>query len=162
MRGARHIEDRVHNDRDAVLFLWRSHNKANFHLHGDATEDPEHIKVQFPSIGQCPKCHVATVNGTDSFDEEAVFQFLSSMYGASGIVNDARSLPDMTTHRISSITSILKVLARHSTAVDGFISITRLDVSLCLAFYILCIFLLIAFYMKFCRRCRIKPIVSHV
>lgn len=161
MRGARHIEDRVHSDRDAVLFLWRSHNKANFHLHGDATEDPEHPKLQFPSVLQCPACHVATDNGTDSFDEDAVFRFLSAMYAADRFMHDAEPLVDLTTERTSGITSILRVLGGHRASVDRFVVITRLDISLCLAFYFICIILLVIFYMKFCRRCRLKPVVSY-
>ena len=54
MQSAVHIEDRVRTADDAVLFLWRSHNKANKNLRGDLTEDPEHPKVQFPSIEQGP------------------------------------------------------------------------------------------------------------
>ncbi|XP_058053622.1 sulfhydryl oxidase 1 [Anopheles bellator] len=41
---------------DAVLWLWSSHNEVNQRLAGDATEDPEHPKTQFPTVADCPQC----------------------------------------------------------------------------------------------------------
>uniref|UniRef100_A0A182XYW9 Sulfhydryl oxidase n=1 Tax=Anopheles stephensi TaxID=30069 RepID=A0A182XYW9_ANOST len=41
---------------DAVLWLWSSHNEVNKRLSGDATEDPEHPKVQFPTANDCAQC----------------------------------------------------------------------------------------------------------
>lgn len=41
---------------DAVLWLWASHNEVNKRLSGDATEDSDHPKIQFPSVDMCPEC----------------------------------------------------------------------------------------------------------
>lgn len=41
---------------DAVLWLWSSHNEVNKRLSGDATEDSDHPKIQFPSENMCPAC----------------------------------------------------------------------------------------------------------
>lgn len=41
---------------DAVLWLWSSHNEVNKRLSGDATEDSDHPKIQFPSEELCPDC----------------------------------------------------------------------------------------------------------
>lgn len=41
---------------DGILWLWRGHNKVNKRLKGDASEDPQHPKVQFPSKSACPTC----------------------------------------------------------------------------------------------------------
>ena len=76
LRGAARMDDIVLTDRDAVMFLWRSHNKANYHLHRDETEDPKHPKVQFPNVAQCSACHLTLANGSVAWNEEAVYQFL--------------------------------------------------------------------------------------
>ena len=88
MKGAVHIENRVQTAEDAVLFLWRSHNKANFHLRGDLTEDPTHPKLQFPTVDQCRTCHRVYSNGSVVWIENQVFSFLKSMYGRANIVED--------------------------------------------------------------------------
>uniref|UniRef100_A0A182NHU8 Sulfhydryl oxidase n=1 Tax=Anopheles dirus TaxID=7168 RepID=A0A182NHU8_9DIPT len=41
---------------DAVLWLWSNHNEVNKRLAGDATEDPEHPKAQFPAVADCAQC----------------------------------------------------------------------------------------------------------
>ncbi|XP_062552820.1 sulfhydryl oxidase 1 [Armigeres subalbatus] len=41
---------------DAILWLWSSHNEVNKRLSGDATEDSDHPKIQFPSDKMCPEC----------------------------------------------------------------------------------------------------------
>ncbi|ESN98479.1 hypothetical protein HELRODRAFT_192949 [Helobdella robusta] len=56
LKGATKIEKVVTNCRQSVLFLWRSHNKANFRLRGDNTEDPRHPKTIFPNVKQCSEC----------------------------------------------------------------------------------------------------------
>lgn len=41
---------------DAVVWLWSSHNEVNKRLSGDATEDSDHPKMQFPAANLCPVC----------------------------------------------------------------------------------------------------------
>ena len=88
-RGALRLLDGRHSarylaERDgAVMWLWRSHNRANHHLRGDVTEDPAHPKVQFPVQESCPACHHGT-----SWNETAVLQYLVEYYGAANIIDD--------------------------------------------------------------------------
>lgn len=80
--------------RDVVLWLWKIHNRANVHLHGDATEDPRHPKIQFPSYEACPACRItsaatARFNLTDDmWIESNVLTYLLRFYGQSSIVDD--------------------------------------------------------------------------
>jgi len=67
----------------AVIWLWRSHNRANRHLRGDITEDPAHPKLQFPSATLCPACH-----HDGSWNETAVLHYLVEYYGAASIIDD--------------------------------------------------------------------------
>ena len=54
---------------------------ANARLHGAPSEDPAHIKVQFPLKELCPKCYDG-----EKFDEASVFQFLLKFYGEKYII----------------------------------------------------------------------------
>jgi hypothetical protein len=159
MRGAVHIEQRVFNDDDAIMFLWRSHNKANWNLRGDASEDPHHPKVQFPSVAQCPACHVTASNGTDLWNEPEVLQFLRTMYSRKGVVMDSQQLLVANDPPLG-FTGILKSFARQHDRFDGVMSLTALDISLCFVFYIICALVLIALYVRFCRSRRVAAVVN--
>ncbi|XP_055627982.1 sulfhydryl oxidase 1-like [Toxorhynchites rutilus septentrionalis] len=76
---------------DAVLWLWASHNEVNRRLAGDATEDPEHPKIQFPPAEVCPLCRKTlltnhhnhqqyTLDGGNEWDLLQVLAFLKNMY----------------------------------------------------------------------------------
>jgi len=146
LRGAAHLDDMVLSDRDTVMFLWRSHNKANYFLRNDLTEDPQHQKVQFPDLSQCPSCHVTAPNGSVIFDDDAVFQFLQRMYSGTNIIRDSESVgmrPVNDRRRGVNFAFVPTV-----------IDVSSLDVSLCLVFYILCTGLLGLLYLWFCRQRR--------
>lgn len=69
----------------AALWMWYSHNRANYFLADDPTEDPQFPKVQFPLAESCPECHSG---GEDAWNETAVFEYLQDYYRASSIVDD--------------------------------------------------------------------------
>lgn len=86
------LEQEIHKPLDAVMWLWAAHNKANKRLHGDASEDPDHPKIQFPSAQDCPKCR--TEQTLDSYqvpqwNSSAVMLFLLKIYSKDSIVQDA-------------------------------------------------------------------------
>lgn len=47
----------IRHPHDMMTYLWRAHNIVNNRLHGDPTEDPQFIKMQFPPPFLCPTCH---------------------------------------------------------------------------------------------------------
>uniref|UniRef100_A0A2M3ZG91 Sulfhydryl oxidase n=1 Tax=Anopheles braziliensis TaxID=58242 RepID=A0A2M3ZG91_9DIPT len=76
---------------DAILWLWSSHNEVNKRLAGDATEDPEHPKVQFPTVSDCPQCRKKiltnhhnhkqyTMEDGNEWDLTEVLRYLQHMY----------------------------------------------------------------------------------
>lgn len=71
----------VSSPQDSVLWLWKAHNEANKRLSGDETEDPEHVKIQFPSRNTCPSCR----NKDDSWNIDEVMNHLKQMYGKQNI-----------------------------------------------------------------------------
>lgn len=77
---------------DAILWLWSSHNEVNKRLSGDATEDSDHPKIQFPSAETCPECRKKiltnhhnhrqyTLDNGHEWNLLEVLQFLKKMYG---------------------------------------------------------------------------------
>lgn len=93
-RGAVHIETKVTTADDAILFLWRAHNRANYNLKGDPSEDPTHPKLQFPSPELCPQCHLPPkpdANAPQQWAEPEVLKFLQRIYSRDNIVQDAVS-----------------------------------------------------------------------
>jgi len=78
-----YVEDAkdVKSKKDAVLWLWRTHNKVNKRLaeEQDGTEsaDPEFPHVQWPTREMCEDCRL---KGDDSWDEDRVYNFLVEFY----------------------------------------------------------------------------------
>ncbi|KAG8328765.1 flavin-linked sulfhydryl oxidase activity protein [Homalodisca vitripennis] len=73
---AKTIRGNVSTHTDSVIWLWQAHNNVNKRLAGDATEDPEHKKIQFPSAEACPTCRAAD----NSWNKTEVLSFLKKMY----------------------------------------------------------------------------------
>ena len=67
----------------AALWLWKAHNIVNKRLAGDATEDPQHPKVQFPTQQQCRACFSG-----DTYYEPIIISFLHSFYGKAAMKLD--------------------------------------------------------------------------
>lgn len=80
MAARNRLFDVKENDK-AVLWLWISHNEVNLRLAGDITEDPEHPKIQFPSVSRCPECRLAR----GAWNLPAVYQYLQNTYGSANI-----------------------------------------------------------------------------
>ncbi|EDW01757.1 sulfhydryl oxidase 1 [Drosophila grimshawi] len=70
---------------EAVLWLWAAHNEVNQRLAGDATEDPQFPKIQFPSANSCAQCRRATANASKdslelNWNKDAVLSFLKNIH----------------------------------------------------------------------------------
>lgn len=78
---------------DAVVWLWTNHNEVNKRLSGDATEDSDHLKIQFPSVAMCPECRRPiltnhhnhqqyTLQDGNEWNVLEVLKFLKAMYSS--------------------------------------------------------------------------------
>ncbi|XP_065556580.1 sulfhydryl oxidase 2-like isoform X1 [Artemia franciscana] len=65
----------VKTKEDAVLWLWKAHNKANIRLSKDVSEDPKYPKIEFPSRIKCPLCRV-----DNKWNEKEVVNYLVELY----------------------------------------------------------------------------------
>ncbi|XP_056013326.1 sulfhydryl oxidase 1-like isoform X2 [Ostrea edulis] len=96
------IDTEVTSPKELVLWLWRSHNKVNKRLHGDASEDPKHPKVPFPPKSACSACYRSQDDPDPQFDEEAVFTYLLKLYGSDQIIStpsEEENIPDTSSER---------------------------------------------------------------
>lgn len=68
-------------DKDAILYLWKIHNKVNKRLSKEVDHvlDPRHPKIQFPGKELCENCRPD--QQLTKFDEDEVFTFLKNFYG---------------------------------------------------------------------------------
>ena len=99
---AESMESEVTSPKEVVLWLWRSHNKVNKRLHGEASEDPKHPKVPFPPKSVCPKCYQMTDSRDVQFQEDEVLRYLLELYGSDHIVNipdGSENIPESTSDR---------------------------------------------------------------
>mmetsp|Transcript_19185 Transcript_19185/g.33049 ORF Transcript_19185/g.33049 Transcript_19185/m.33049 type:complete len:662 (-) Transcript_19185:545-2530(-) len=100
--------DQLKTPKDAVLWVWRTHNEVNSRLAGvevvdgeRTSGDPAYPKVQWPSIKVCPACHLKAVAGRlkaigpdEPWDEEIVYHYMDRIYHADppdGVTKDAAS-----------------------------------------------------------------------
>lgn len=89
------LEKNITTSDDAILYLWRLHNKVNKRLHDSEAEDPNHPKVQFPTVDMCPPCHKA--DNPEAWNEPEVLKFLKRIY-STGIFRDTDD-----TYKISTV-----------------------------------------------------------
>ncbi|KAI0983768.1 hypothetical protein GJ496_004010 [Pomphorhynchus laevis] len=61
--------DDLEDENDAVLYIWKIHNRVNQRLANDETEDPLVPKIQFPSYEQCPDCYY-NINNKLAWNEQ--------------------------------------------------------------------------------------------
>ncbi|XP_039482239.1 sulfhydryl oxidase 1 [Drosophila santomea] len=74
----------VPNKEEAVLWLWAAHNEVNQRLAGDATEDPEFPKKQFPAPDSCSECYRTPGSKSENLEiewnKDAVLGFLKNIH----------------------------------------------------------------------------------
>ncbi len=83
------INEEVREADDAILWLWRGHNKANERLHDDPSEDPHHPKIQFPESIMCSECWTSH-RGKLVCHEDNVLKYLKKFYSRYNIIQDSK------------------------------------------------------------------------
>jgi len=64
----------------SVFWLWHAHNRVNFRLKGDDTEDKQFPKILFPSHKSCPHCRIGKHRGLPIWNMGNVLNFLERHY----------------------------------------------------------------------------------
>ncbi|XP_063860177.1 sulfhydryl oxidase 2-like isoform X1 [Scylla paramamosain] len=132
---------------DTILWLWRGHNKVNKRLKGDASEDPQHPKQQFPSPGACPSCWQG-----ENFSEREVLTYLKTIYAKGALsFRGTQIIPIPPRNRQEKVQQQLDGYRQHSQVLishqdnklsrdqspqnNGSWSFTNTDISLCVLLY---------------------------
>ena len=100
---ARDLDETKMTARDAVLWLWRAHNRVNDRL----KNDPLLPKIQFPSTEDCSQCCLAFDTNLEcsKWDEDRVLCFLLDTYLLKSIRVGAEtnSVGSQSTARVPSL-----------------------------------------------------------
>ncbi|KAG8229632.1 hypothetical protein J437_LFUL002357 [Ladona fulva] len=142
--AAESLHTDVQRAEDSILWLWRSHNKANKRLKGDVTEDPMHPKIQFPPRSACPAC----VDGNGVWNEIEVLRYLKRIYDPENLIypppfsSDDKKIDNNAANEVEG----KKVGWDFSFA----------DISLCVVLYITSAAILVLVYIKFILSRRYK------
>lgn len=134
---------------DTIMWLWRGHNKVNRRLKGDASEDPQHPKQQFPPPHYCPSCWQG-----DKFREDEVLKYLKTIYAKGALSFRGTEILAAPRNRQEKVQQQLDnnrrekkhsdgVMAVHYNKSDrdhgpqstGFWGFTNTDISLCVFLY---------------------------
>lgn len=158
MAGKNKIFD-THSRDEAVLWLWRAHNEVNARLSGDATEDPEHKKIQYPAVEHCSTCRY--VNG--SWNEEEVLQYLKTKYSYSSIkydgISDSSNVGMINIGNGSRVR--LERLAKEKRTTAFGWDLNVFDISICVVLYVTSAAILVLVCIKFAvKRTKKKSHIS--
>lgn len=133
---------------DTILWLWRAHNKVNKRLKGEASEDPQHPKQQFPPPVYCPSCWQG-----DKFNVKEVLKYLKTIYAKGALsfrgtknISSPRNRQEKVQQQLDSYRrekkhseAVMPVHTKsyreHSPQNTGLWGLTNTDISLCVFFY---------------------------
>lgn len=142
---------------DSIMWLWKAHNKVNKRLAGDATEDPKHPKIQFPSRDNCPVCR----HPDGSWNYEEVLKYLKFVYKRDNIrtvVVEDNEISDGKKSEVAELHgnnfSSLKNAATSNQRLGWNFNI--FDVSLCVILYLVSACILLLVFLKFIVRKKYK------
>lgn len=137
--------DGVDSLESSIIWLWKAHNEVNKRLAGDATEDPEFPKIQFPSVSNCAQCRKPDY--TWKYPE--VVMYLKNMYSSVNV------------RYIGSDTSVLHSGLEGPKPAGGTSILRAIDSSMCIILYVTSLFLLIILIRMFLKRGYRKKMYVH-
>jgi len=150
------IKEEVETHDDAVLFLWKVHNKANQRLQGDMSEDPVFPKMVFPPKEFCKECYgnAQGLNLWDEFDRVRVLDFLRQLYSQNRLLQQGLSGSNTGLgHALVPVVGEEEKLDtgnfRKETNSASFVFFNGADISICLMLWVASALLLIGIYLRF-------------
>lgn len=147
--AARSMRAKATDPEQAVLWLWNAHNEVNRRLAGAETEDPVFPKTQYPPAEVCAKCQ----DTAGRWNEPIVLSYLKNKYhqdsinyqGANNRVHVAKPEPALTTRRLEATAE-----EKEPTSAGRYFN--SLDISICIALYVISGLICAAAFYKFVLR----------
>lgn len=180
------LEDSLTGLTSSVLWLWKTHNSVNKRLAGDASQDPHHPKLQFPSKSVCPNCYAANQSidkkivsdNNEVFDEKEVFHYLLRHYRPESIIRthvttgiQHHAIQQVVEHRTQRPVHAKHQEHEHQSAgPDGepvrlvssyYGLLNRTDITIFVVLYLFSITLLIGLFVFFRMRGKRKKVHHH-
>lgn len=156
---SKNVENEVQTHNEAILWLWRAHNKVNKRLSKEPSSDPHFPKQAYPPKYLCQECASEYSNrkniwldSPSTWKDDVVLNYLRAHYG----VNNIRLAKTAESSRADAD----RVSTRIAQVVD--LGLTYFDSSLCVVVYGAGVFILALLYMYMLKRRRmhVKP-TSH-
>jgi len=160
IEGGKALED-IANYNDAILLLWKVHNKANLRLAGDISEDPTFPKQVFPSKEFCSGCYLPMTGSNlwDKFDRTKVLLFLKDLYSKEKLSSQGLTSDSTAEGHALAVAPIFQVddtdekldvnNFRKEDNVNSFIFFNGADISICFLLWFVSAILLLLIYLKF-------------
>jgi len=160
LEGGKALDD-IENYNDAVLLLWKVHNKVNLRLAGDISEDPTFPKLVFPAKEFCSGCYGSMTGSNlwDEFNRLKVLEFLKNQFSkeklssqglTSDIAAEGHSLALAPLAQIEENFEHLDVSNfKKEENSTSFIFFNGADISICFLLWFISAILLILIYLKF-------------
>ena len=148
------VETEVNSLDEAVLWLWKSHNKVNKRLSKEPSTDPKFPKIQYPPRDMCGECIIDDKN-LDSHPKwrtDVILQFLKVHYGMNNI-RLIKEENEKETDEKEASESVSFMNGRQIVQAVG-LGLNNLDASLCLLVYATGVVVLVSLYVYILRRRR--------
>lgn len=146
----------VNSKESAILWLWSAHNEVNRRLAGDATEDAEFPKGQYPVEQICKQCHMKATDGITKWDQNEVLYYLRHTYALNNLnrygVDDESILPAT----IAAQSAQLK-----SNAASNSGSFSELDIRMGILLYAFCMLIIVVAVKMLLQRGYRKKLYAH-
>ena len=156
MKEAATISSSVKTNDDAILWLWRAHNKANRRLKNDKSSDPEFPKIQFPPLYLCPTCRLPSQFHNDSvikWEEKNVLKFLKKFYNDIEYNKNEAQLPLKINYVHTSPSNLNFIQLGWDTSL-----MNTMDISFCIVMYLTVGVIIFYMYWYFCTRGRYRKL----
>ncbi|CAF4924846.1 unnamed protein product, partial [Rotaria sp. Silwood1] len=144
------------NKREAIIYLWKIHNRVNKRLRGKVTEDPQYPKVQFPSKKLCATCQSMNKDNTSNeYIMSKTIDFLVEYYSkenmdTSLILNKSYNNEKLLTRQERLVSSI-----KYKTEIKEHTGLVKYIITLIQHFslyiFVAVIIILVLFRRRYCR-----------
>lgn len=145
---SKNVENEVHTHNEAIIWLWRAHNKVNRRLSKEPSTDPHHPKIPYPPKDLCTECADDSRGYNDTWNDKprtwrdnVVLNYLKAHYG----VHNIRLYENEEQVGTDQVRALVRVI--------GF-SMTYFDTSLCVVVYGAGVLILVMLYIYVLRRRR--------
>ncbi|CAF2870317.1 unnamed protein product [Rotaria sp. Silwood2] len=142
--------------REAIIYLWKIHNRVNKRLYAKITEDPKHPKVQFPSKKLCATCQSMNKDNTSNeYIISKTINFLVEYYSKENIDTSLISDKSYSNEKLLTRQERLVTSIEFNTDIKERVGLVKYLMTLTqhvsLYIFIALIIIIVLFRRRYCR-----------